>query len=67
MIISIVTVKSHAIQKAIAQQYPAAISRMRVIANPIDTQIFSPPPTQVITKETVPSNIFLVLKICSYV
>jgi glycosyltransferase involved in cell wall biosynthesis len=35
---------SQAIQDAIAQQYPTAIPRMRVIPNPIDTQIFSPSP-----------------------
>lgn len=33
---------SHAIQDAIAQQYPAAIPRMQVIPNPIDTQVFFP-------------------------
>lgn len=45
---------SHAIQEAIAQQYPAAISRMQVIPNPIDTHIFSPSPTaRVMRKEKV--------------
>ncbi|RUT07172.1 hypothetical protein DSM106972_024330 [Dulcicalothrix desertica PCC 7102] len=33
---------SRAIEEAITNQYPAAISRMRVIPNPIDTNIFSP-------------------------
>ena len=32
---------STAIQHAITQQYPAAVSRMQVIPNPIDTRIFS--------------------------
>lgn len=34
---------SSAIQEAIAQQYPAATSRIRVIPNPINTRVFSPP------------------------
>jgi glycosyltransferase involved in cell wall biosynthesis len=34
---------TQAIQQAIAQQYPAATSRIRVIPNPIDTRVFSPP------------------------
>lgn len=34
---------SQAIQEAIAIQYPAAISRTRVIPNPIDTRVFCPP------------------------
>jgi glycosyltransferase involved in cell wall biosynthesis len=34
---------SRAIQTAIAQQYPPAIPRTRLIPNPIDTRTFSPP------------------------
>jgi len=34
---------SWSIQEAIANQYPAAIPRIRVIPNPIDTRVFSPP------------------------
>ena len=34
---------SRVIGDAISQQYPAGISRIRVIPNPIDTSIFSPP------------------------
>jgi glycosyltransferase involved in cell wall biosynthesis len=34
---------SRAIQEAIAHQYPAATPRIRVIPNPIDTCVFSPP------------------------
>lgn len=34
---------SHAIQEAIANQYPALTSRIQVIPNPIDTRVFSPP------------------------
>ncbi len=33
---------SSAIQEAIAHQYPAATSRIRVMPNPIDTHVFSP-------------------------
>ncbi|MBW4561258.1 MAG: glycosyltransferase family 4 protein [Mojavia pulchra JT2-VF2] len=33
---------SRAIQEAIAKEYPAAIHRMGIIPNPIDTRIFSP-------------------------
>jgi glycosyltransferase involved in cell wall biosynthesis len=33
---------SQAIQEAIAKEYPAAIQRMRILPNPIDTRIFSP-------------------------
>lgn len=33
---------SRAIQEAIAKEYPAAIQRMGIIPNPIDTRIFSP-------------------------
>ncbi|GAB1544834.1 hypothetical protein NUACC21_75100 [Scytonema sp. NUACC21] len=35
-------VASRAIEKAIANEYPAALSRMRVIPNPIDTRVFFP-------------------------
>lgn len=34
---------SQAIKEAIAKEYPAAISRIRVIPNPIDNRIFFPP------------------------
>ncbi|HAA29465.1 MAG TPA: glycosyltransferase family 1 protein [Cyanobacteria bacterium UBA8553] len=34
---------SRAIQEAIAQQCPTATSRIRVMPNPIDTRVFSPP------------------------
>ncbi|MEL7038520.1 MAG: glycosyltransferase family 4 protein [Cyanobacteria bacterium J06592_8] len=34
---------SRVIQQGIAQEYPAAIPRMRIIPNPIDTSIFHPP------------------------
>ncbi|MEA5566129.1 glycosyltransferase family 4 protein [Anabaena sp. UHCC 0399] len=37
------TVLSESIWQGIAQQYPAAIPRMRIIPNPVDTRIFSPP------------------------
>ncbi|MEO1432453.1 MAG: glycosyltransferase family 4 protein, partial [Cyanobacteria bacterium J06633_8] len=37
------TAASKAISDAIAQQYPAAISRLKVIPNPINTRAFSPP------------------------
>lgn len=36
-------VASSAVQNAIAEQCPPAVSRMRVIPNPIDIDIFSPP------------------------
>ncbi|BAY92046.1 MULTISPECIES: glycosyltransferase family 4 protein [unclassified Tolypothrix] len=39
---SFFAVASQAIQEAIAKEYPAAISRMEIIPNPIDTRIFSP-------------------------
>ena len=34
---------SHAIYEGIAKEYPAASPRMRIIPNPINTSIFSPP------------------------
>ncbi|MDJ0734449.1 MAG: glycosyltransferase family 4 protein [Nostocaceae cyanobacterium] len=34
---------SHAIEEAIAQEYPDGISRIKVISNPIDTITFHPP------------------------
>ncbi|MCM0589137.1 MAG: glycosyltransferase family 4 protein [Gloeotrichia echinulata IR180] len=37
------TVLSQSIWQGIAQQYPNAIPRMRLIPNPVDTRIFSPP------------------------
>lgn len=42
---------SEAIQKAIANQYPAAIPKIRVFPNPIDTRVFSPPSFPRTTKE----------------
>ncbi|MBE9209058.1 glycosyltransferase family 4 protein [Nostoc sp. LEGE 06077] len=36
------TVLSESIWQGIAQQYPAAIPRMRLIPNPVDTRVFSP-------------------------
>lgn len=38
-----ITAASRAIQEAIAHQYPAATPRIRVMPNPIDTCVFSPP------------------------
>ncbi len=37
------TVLSQAIWEGIAQQYPDAIPRMRLIPNPVDTRVFHPP------------------------
>ncbi|MEB3280970.1 MAG: glycosyltransferase family 4 protein [Lyngbya sp.] len=42
---------SRVIQEGIAQEYPAAISRMKIIPNPIDTSIFSPPTSPKVHRE----------------
>lgn len=41
--VDLFTVLSQAIWDGIAQQYPNAISRMRLIPNPVDTRVFYPP------------------------
>lgn len=42
---------SRVIQEGIAQEYPAAIPRMRIIPNPIDISIFNPPIYSKINRE----------------
>ncbi len=42
---------SRVIQEGIAQEYPAAIPRMRIIPNPIDTSIFHPPISPKVNRE----------------